>query len=220
MSCAATCAIRLTLERVCWASTKVDTVLHLAAQTIVGIANRNPISTFETNIAGDLGIAGSRAPRSPKVQAGGRRVVRQSLWFCAHAALCRDDARWMGEHPYDVSEVLCRPDRAKLREGHGMFRSRSRDAATSSGAAISIGIVSYYGHHPLDNPRASTRSCGRMGNSSAITSTPRTRSIPTSHLAEALRRRSGEFGERSSELFDRQAAGAFSKSWDANRARG
>src|SRR2546421_2669292 len=28
---------------------EVDTVIHLAAQTIVGIANRNPISTFETN---------------------------------------------------------------------------------------------------------------------------------------------------------------------------
>ena len=31
---------------------EVNTVIHLAAQTIVGIANRNPISTFETNIQG------------------------------------------------------------------------------------------------------------------------------------------------------------------------
>jgi CDP-glucose 4,6-dehydratase len=31
---------------------EVDTVFHLAAQTIVGIANRNPISTFETNVQG------------------------------------------------------------------------------------------------------------------------------------------------------------------------
>ncbi|HWY86333.1 MAG TPA: GDP-mannose 4,6-dehydratase, partial [Gemmataceae bacterium] len=31
---------------------EIDTVIHLAAQTIVGIANRNPISTFETNIQG------------------------------------------------------------------------------------------------------------------------------------------------------------------------
>ena len=108
MSCAATCAIRSRLSA-CWASTRVDTVLHLAAQTIVGIANRNPISTFETNIAGDLGIAGSRAPRSPKVQAARRRVVRQSLWFCAARCLMSRRRRWMGEHPYDVSQVLCRP---------------------------------------------------------------------------------------------------------------
>src|SRR6266550_922039 len=29
---------------------EIDTVIHLAAQTIVGIANRNPVSTFESNI--------------------------------------------------------------------------------------------------------------------------------------------------------------------------
>lgn len=31
---------------------EIVTVLHLAAQTIVGTANRNPVSTFETNVAG------------------------------------------------------------------------------------------------------------------------------------------------------------------------
>ncbi len=31
---------------------EIETVLHLAAQTIVGTANRNPVSTFETNVAG------------------------------------------------------------------------------------------------------------------------------------------------------------------------
>ena len=31
---------------------EVDTVFHLAAQTIVPIANRSPLSTFETNIKG------------------------------------------------------------------------------------------------------------------------------------------------------------------------
>src|SRR3979411_541432 len=28
---------------------EIDTVFHLAAQTIVGIANRNPVSTLDTN---------------------------------------------------------------------------------------------------------------------------------------------------------------------------
>jgi CDP-glucose 4,6-dehydratase len=31
---------------------EVEIVFHLAAQTIVGIANRNPVSTFATNIEG------------------------------------------------------------------------------------------------------------------------------------------------------------------------
>ena len=42
---------------------EVDTVIHLAAQTIVGIANRNPVSTFESNIQRDLGSAGSMSPQ-------------------------------------------------------------------------------------------------------------------------------------------------------------
>jgi CDP-glucose 4,6-dehydratase len=39
------------LERVL-GENEIDTVIHLAAQTIVGIANRNPVSPFETNVAG------------------------------------------------------------------------------------------------------------------------------------------------------------------------
>src|SRR2546430_16791186 len=31
---------------------EIQTVIHLAAQTIVGIAHRSPLSTFETNIKG------------------------------------------------------------------------------------------------------------------------------------------------------------------------
>ena len=36
---------------------EIDTVIHLAAQTIVGIANRNPVSTFDTNIRGTWALA-------------------------------------------------------------------------------------------------------------------------------------------------------------------
>ena len=42
---------QLLLERVL-NEYEVDTVIHLAAQTIVGTANRNPLSTFQTNIGG------------------------------------------------------------------------------------------------------------------------------------------------------------------------
>src|SRR5258708_3398171 len=42
---------RTLLERVL-GEYEIDTVMHLAAQSIVPIANRNPVSTFETNIAG------------------------------------------------------------------------------------------------------------------------------------------------------------------------
>ena len=35
---------------------EIDTVFHLAAQTIVGIANRNPVSTFDANITGTCAV--------------------------------------------------------------------------------------------------------------------------------------------------------------------
>src|SRR6201997_2165828 len=47
---------------------EVQTVFHLAAQTIVGIANRNPISTFESNIQGTWNLLES-CRRSPMVSA-------------------------------------------------------------------------------------------------------------------------------------------------------
>ncbi len=46
---------------------EIDTVIHLAAQTIVTIANRNPISTFDTNIAGTWALL-EASRRSPKVK--------------------------------------------------------------------------------------------------------------------------------------------------------
>ncbi|MFN5861255.1 MAG: GDP-mannose 4,6-dehydratase, partial [Pseudanabaena sp.] len=35
---------------------EVETVFHLAAQTIVGVANREPLSTFEANIKGTWNV--------------------------------------------------------------------------------------------------------------------------------------------------------------------
>ena len=46
---------------------EIDTVIHLAAQTIVTIANRNPISTFETDIAGTWNLL-EACRRSPRVK--------------------------------------------------------------------------------------------------------------------------------------------------------
>ncbi|MCG8367155.1 MAG: GDP-mannose 4,6-dehydratase, partial [Pseudanabaenales cyanobacterium] len=35
---------------------EIDTVFHLAAQTIVGVANREPLATFEANIKGTWNV--------------------------------------------------------------------------------------------------------------------------------------------------------------------
>jgi len=46
---------------------EIATVIHLAAQTIVTIANRNPVSTFETNVQGTWSLL-EACRRSPAVQ--------------------------------------------------------------------------------------------------------------------------------------------------------
>ena len=81
---------------------EIDTVVHLAAQTIVTIANRNPISTFETNITGTWNILES-SRRSPKV----RQVVIASSdkAYGDQTTLPYDEnTPLQGQHPYDVSK--------------------------------------------------------------------------------------------------------------------
>ena len=57
---------------------EIDTVFHLAAQTIVPIANRNPVSTFETNIGGTWSLL-EACRRSPAVkQVVSRRRTRRT----------------------------------------------------------------------------------------------------------------------------------------------
>jgi len=81
---------------------EIDTVMHLAAQTIVTIANRNPISTFESNIAGTWRLL-EACRRSPKV----RQVIVASS---DKAYGDRDQLPYdeklplQGQHPYDVSK--------------------------------------------------------------------------------------------------------------------
>lgn len=81
---------------------EIDTVLHLAAQTIVPIANRNPTATFETNIAGTWALL-EACRRSPAV----RQIVFASSdkAYGAHESLPYDEnAPLQGRYPYDVSK--------------------------------------------------------------------------------------------------------------------
>ena len=81
---------------------EIDTVLHLAAQTIVGIANRNPLSTFESNILGTWNVLES-CRRSPTVRAV---VVASSdkAYGDQPDLPYTEEARLEGRHPYDVSK--------------------------------------------------------------------------------------------------------------------
>ncbi len=81
---------------------EIDTVFHLAAQTIVGTANRNPVSTLDTNIRGTWALL-EAARRSPLVKA----VITASSdkAYGDHVTLPYDEtAALQGAHPYDASK--------------------------------------------------------------------------------------------------------------------
>lgn len=82
---------------------EVATVFHLAAQTIVGIANRNPVSTFQSNIQGTWSVL-EACRRSPAV----REIVIASSdkAYGANDQLpYAETAPLQGRHPYDVSKA-------------------------------------------------------------------------------------------------------------------
>src|SRR5437868_4261954 len=78
------------------------TVIHLAAQTIVGIANRNPVSTFESNIQGAWNVL-EACRRSPGVKS---IVIASSdkAYGDQEVLPYSEDTPLQGRHPYDVSK--------------------------------------------------------------------------------------------------------------------
>ncbi len=81
---------------------EIEVVFHLAAQTIVGIANANPLSTFSANIEGTWNVL-EAARLSRRVKA----VVLASSdkAYGTHEVLpYTEDAPLIGRHPYDVSK--------------------------------------------------------------------------------------------------------------------
>ena len=81
---------------------EVDTVIHLAAQTIVGIANRNPLSTFESNIQGTWNLleACRRAPAVKSIVVASSDKAYGDQEILPYG----EDTPLQGRHPYDVSK--------------------------------------------------------------------------------------------------------------------
>ena len=81
---------------------EVRTIFHLAAQAIVTISNRNPISTFESNIRGSW-IMLEACRRSPTVQE--ILIASSDKAYGEHDQLpYTEEFPLAGKHPYDVSK--------------------------------------------------------------------------------------------------------------------
>jgi CDP-glucose 4,6-dehydratase len=84
---------------------EIDTVFHLAAQTIVGIANRNPVATLDTNIRGSWAML-EACRRSPTV----KQIVTASsdkAYGDQERLPYNENTPLQGRHPYDVSKSCC-----------------------------------------------------------------------------------------------------------------
>ena len=82
---------------------EVDTVFHLAAQTIVGTANRSPLSTFETNVRGTYLLL-----EACRTYGEVRRVVvaASDKAYGPHEELpYREDFALLPRYPYDASKA-------------------------------------------------------------------------------------------------------------------
>jgi CDP-glucose 4,6-dehydratase len=82
---------------------QVDAVLHLAAQTQVQVANRNPVSTFDSNIRGTWALLDA-CRRTPTVS---RVVVASSdkAYGSQPVLPYTEDMPMLAVHPYDVSKA-------------------------------------------------------------------------------------------------------------------
>jgi CDP-glucose 4,6-dehydratase len=81
---------------------EIQTVIHLAAQTIVGVANRSPLSTFEANVKGTWCLleAARRCGYDPQVI-----VASSDKAYGEQRQLpYTEDAPLQGRHPYDASK--------------------------------------------------------------------------------------------------------------------
>lgn len=86
---------------------EIRAVFHLAAQTIVGTANRSPLSTYETNIKGTYSLMEACRAMSVTSTAVERVVVASSdKAYGRHEQLpYKEDFPLQPQYPYDVSKA-------------------------------------------------------------------------------------------------------------------
>lgn len=115
---------------------EVDTVFHLAALTIVSIANRAPLATFESNIKGSWTVL-EAARNSPLVT----RVVLASsdkAYGPQEQLPYTEEMPLLAKHPYDVSKACAEMIAVNYRHTYGLPVSITRCANLYGGGDLNF----------------------------------------------------------------------------------
>lgn len=82
---------------------EVDSIFHLGAQTIVGVASRHPLSTFEANVRGTWNLLEAARACGPRIQ---RVIVASSdkAYGQQEVLPYTEETPLQGRFPYDVSK--------------------------------------------------------------------------------------------------------------------
>jgi CDP-glucose 4,6-dehydratase len=117
----------------------IDTVFHLAAQALVGIANKSPISTFNTNIRGTWNIL--EACR--KIGTVKRIVVASSdKAYGVHKELpYTEEAPLHGLYPYDASKACADILSRSYFVSYGLPVAVTRNANTYGGGDMNFSRI-------------------------------------------------------------------------------
>ena len=165
----------------------VDSVFHLAAQTLVGTANRDPLSTFETNVRGTwLVLEACRRHGAERVV-----VASSDKAYGPHVELPYEERQPLAaRHPYDVSKASADMIARSYWHTYGLPVAVTRFANLYGGG----------GHEPLAadpgggvcGARSAARRCfAPTGRRSATSCTWRMRSARTLAIWELLGRGAG-----------------------------
>ncbi len=128
----------------------IRTVFHLAAQTQVGVANANPISTFEANVRGSWSLleAVRRSPRVEQTVMASSDKAYGTQPFLPYT----EDMPLRAVHPYDVSKACRGPHRrlVSLHVGGGGRHHPLRQLLRARGPELGSAGP---GDHPEPAPR-------------------------------------------------------------------
>jgi CDP-glucose 4,6-dehydratase len=115
---------------------EVDTCFHLAAQAIVGIANRSPISTFESNITGTWCVL-EACRVAPSIE--GIVVASSDKAYGSQPELpYTEDMPLLGINPYDASKVCADVLARSYQRTYGMPLAIARCANIYGGGDLNF----------------------------------------------------------------------------------